>query len=70
MKNKNKKEWKKQKCNYCGKEVSKTLSGYYVCNCKNAQKEWSIGMRIQGLREELAIRQKELSELQKKEKKR
>ncbi len=66
MEKKNKKEWKKQKCRYCGKEVSKSLSGgYYVCNCENAQKEWSISMRIQCLQKELEIRKKELSELQK-----
>ncbi len=65
MKNKNKKEWKKQECRYCGKEISKTLSGNYVCNCKNAQKEWSISIKIQCLRKELGIRQKELSKLQK-----
>lgn len=55
---------KMNRCRYCNKELLNSNSGgLVVCECSYANQEWSLGMKIQGIKSELAIATKELSDL-------
>ena len=52
------------KCRYCNKELPRIINGGRdVCECDKAQKEWSIEMKIQLSKRQLAQYHRELSDL-------
>lgn len=52
------------RCTYCNKElINSNSGGLVVCECSYANKEWALGMKIQGIKSELTIATKQLSDL-------
>lgn len=50
-------------CRYCKKDRIRSLSGYIICDCKPAKKEWQLEIQRESLKKQLSILGKELSEL-------
>lgn len=51
------------KCRYCKEQFKKCETGWIVCKCEKAQKEWEISIKLQHYKKMVQELSKELSEL-------